>query len=292
MVIANQPKQPRPSRGREWVTSESGQLRVGDPLAEWGHVTPQFPQGITNSALASADFLVQRQTAIFWFTMNLQPCDLTKGGPYFGFSSGGIGSSSINSGAINVVGFDQGVFAPPAVESSAPLQEEFSGVLSDLAIRAIAEDLPGKWMWIGWPPSQQTQGSTKATLQTALEGLRRQIEALQPAQGGIGNNGPKEAFPLTSDEQTQAVAAIVRLEKLVPDSTEADQNSIEKQTTTIANYARKLGLWLAEGLAKGIAKQAGEDIWATYLQHLPLWHGAMAVLAVIKTFLAELRNPF
>ena len=67
--------------GRRWPTQgvivaplTVGQA-VGKPLQELAHVTPTFPTGIKDSDLQEADKGVQRETALWWFLLNLEPYD-------------------------------------------------------------------------------------------------------------------------------------------------------------------------------------------------------------------------
>ncbi len=269
---------PRPSRGRDWIVGSVGLLRAGDSLAEWGYITPQFPHGIANSALARANILVQRETAIIWFNMNLQPYDLSEGGPYLAFDSSGP----------NLAGLDQGRFAPSQIDALAPLLAEFTGTLSDQVIRAIALEFSGQWMRVDESRHPDTPAEDKASLLARLESLRQQVEAMSPAQGGVGNNGPSENFPFTSNEQTEVVSTITDIERLVPDATAADRAAIERQTATVLGYARTLGVWITEGLVKGAAKQAGGELWSVFHQHIDLWYAATEAVKFLMRFIDSL----
>ena len=66
-----QPIAPRHSQGRGWVLAHVALLSAGDPLADWGHFTPRYPTGIGNKALERAPQEIQRETALFWFHLNL-----------------------------------------------------------------------------------------------------------------------------------------------------------------------------------------------------------------------------
>jgi hypothetical protein len=145
---------------------------VGKPLAEWAYVTPRFPRGIKNTDLQYVDLAIQRETALWWFYLNLEPYDLTKGGPYFGFSgaigSAPIGALAIGGGQQNIGGFDQAPFASSPVAALDALSEEFGGIIVADILEELGQALGSRWMWIR-PP---TEISFESTTDEVLSSLR------------------------------------------------------------------------------------------------------------------------
>ncbi len=201
-------------------------MSVGKPLAEPAHITPRFPRGITNSDLQHAEAAIQRETALYWFHLNLEPYDLSKGGPYFGFS-GAIGGAPIGAlpigGGPNIAGFDRGSFAPSPVEARVILQEEFAGVLRDEVTEELGNALAGKWMWKNLPvqPSSIVPATAAEALTAlvpvldALAGALQGVELPASEHGGIGHNRPPGEVAFTEEDRRAVLEKIEETKQAV-----------------------------------------------------------------------------
>jgi hypothetical protein len=116
-------------------------LAMGIPHHEPAYKTPRYPQGIAASSLRGADADVQRETARFWFFLNLKPYDLSTGGPYFGFAEAAASQPS----DVQIGGFGQGIWAPAPVDAVQALNEEFAGTLPEDLIQNLGDVLGSNW---------------------------------------------------------------------------------------------------------------------------------------------------
>jgi hypothetical protein len=187
-------------------------------MEEPAHITPTFPRGIKDSDLQNADRGVQRETALWWFVLNLEPYDLSKGGPYFGFS-GAIGGAPLGThpigGGPNIAGFGQGTFAPSPLASLVILREEFAGVLPHDVIEEVGRILAGDWMWkspVVQPPARPPMTASEAlvALVPILDALAVELKGVEipEVHGGIGHNRPPNESPLTEEDRKEILAKI------------------------------------------------------------------------------------
>jgi hypothetical protein len=221
----DKPERRRPSQGTTVVNATFGTAYFGDSFSEVAYITPRYPSGIRSSDLKQVDQIYQRATALWWFYLNLERYDLSKGGPYFGFAEARgispIGAAPIGTEVIGgrqvIAGFDQGTFAPGRLQAATVLQEEFANALSPEIMEQLDQILPGYWMWK--KPTSRPAGSPAnlaevlAALASVLEALSDAMNALvlPPAYGGIGHNNPPDAIPLTEQERDEIVADIVKV---------------------------------------------------------------------------------
>ena len=219
----------RPSRGTVWRKLKAGDS-FGRPLAEWAHVTPRFPNGISNSTLRTASTAVQQETALVWFLANLKPYDLSGNGPY---------------GALN---YAPGPYAPSPARAFHALDGEFKGVLPEQLILSIGSTLGNNWMWIDEPPFERPQpenkGQFEVALLKALAQLSANIERLYTPHGGIGHNHPPNDVPLSPDEQAEALQTIEEVKAAIK-----DPPKMKKAWSALQPALLKIGAWSVAQIA-------------------------------------------
>ncbi len=295
-------------RGKVWRELTAG-MAVGQPLGAWVYELPGSEHGISRDELAVASSTVQHSTATFWFLSNYTPYELK--GAYFGFQSrdvpsiGALNAGPVNSAPLNaapfsdgsnfsdqsgfdqspwldatVAGFGQAPFAPSSFHSEEVLASEFGEVLTEALKRQIAAELPGRWM-------ARSNGLTTDSLFTKLSApdlqleilkrldeLETQLRQLRPAHGEIGHNVPPEEFPLTAQEQEQAIAEIAEARTTVSWKLPLERNDLEQAIHTFRSIAKRLLLWVVDKIdvmateaSKSVGKRAGEIIFVITVAH-------------------------
>ena len=237
----------RPSKTYFWRQMRAGD-GVGRPLAEWAYATPRYPDGLAVSELREVSESIQRETALVWFTSNLESFQLGSG-PWFGFAETGLPLSAPGGGPIGSVpigGFGQGPFAPSPLPAHAVLRQQFEGDLPEALIQALGTALGDDWMWI--EPGATAQPSeddapSKADLQADLDAVEEIIRSLVPQHGEIGHNGPEGTGPLTASEQAVALDAICRIRAgIAADPTQADE--VKAGTLQLSGTWNRLGIYV------------------------------------------------
>lgn len=273
-------QQPGPA-GKYWRHLAVG-TPVGVPLAEWAYVTPRFPDGISQSALQDASPEVQRETAIVWFSLNLEPYALG-GGPYFGFARANaegqssqtanalVGGPLLNAVPVNaapygsqpyaaapyagaqprIAGFNQAVWAPARLDAAAVLSGEFGAILPESVIVEVAHDLPGQWMWRQRPPLRPVdpaeltadRAELGANILARLDALEEALRDLRPAPGEIGHNRPPEGFGLPPEDDREVQAVISRARTALASEGETSGAELQAAADDFKPVAVKFGEW-------------------------------------------------
>jgi len=243
---------------------------VGKPLNEPAHITPRFPLGIKDSDLRQADGATQRETAMWWFLLNLEPYDRSKAAARYGEARYGD------------------PYRRPAVQASSILRQEFAGVMPDEIFEELGRVLAGAWMWKSPPvqpllaPSTATEAFT--TVVPVLESLSIAVQDLArpSAHGGIGHNRPPDECALTEEDREEVLEKIEEAKK-VAKSTEADAPS--RLTTLWKQIKEKLGgigQWTLDRVndfTSEAFKEAGKTV-GKWLPHYLLAH--VAIYSLVK----------
>lgn len=268
---------------------------AGKPLNEPAHITPRFPRGIKDSDLRNLDAALQRETALWWFFLNLEPYDLTTTGIGPGLWSSGYGSAGYGVGPYdggaseNAENGGQTGYAPPIVSALQVLRQEFDGVIAPAVLAELGRILSLRWAWKR-PPSHPLVAppSTTAEAMTAvvpvLESLTNALEGLgRPAvHGGIGHNQPPDESALT-EEDRQAVLGEIEEAKQVAQSTEADAPSrLLKLWGQIKQKLGGFGQWGLDRInefSSEASKEAGKSV-GKWLPHYVAAH--VAIYSLLK----------
>lgn len=204
---------------------------VEKPLVEKKYITPKFPEGIRQSDLTKANFLDQRQTALCWFLLNLEPYDSQTATAKYGNAHFGD------------------PYKRPSLNASDILDEEFSGTLAPDALNAVVAALPGPWMWKISRPNQALDNTViddmSKRLIPMLDALADQITQLKRTNlhGRIGHNNPEEISPL-SEEDKDKLLEHIETAKEAAQSTDKDSSSkLESSLKWISNELTKIGDW-------------------------------------------------
>lgn len=250
--------QKRPSKGVFWRNFTAGD-RVGRPLAEWAYRIPSIPLGITTTDLREAEREVQRETALFWFLLNLKPFDL-RGGRWFMFDAPGRG-------------FGQAPFAPSPLKAIDVLSGQFGDLLSMDLLQEVSEELAGEWMWeetvraLVPRDAALDQAEARREILAHLDMLTAAIEKLAPDYGGTGHNQPPADEPLTADERRLTLEMVDRAKAGVAAGDRAGLNMAQSAWSSLTPVAEKLGNWLLQRVndfgtefAKGAGKSLGEKL--------------------------------
>ncbi|SIQ31988.1 hypothetical protein [Acidiphilium rubrum] len=242
---------------------------VGKPLGEPAHITPRFPRGIKDSDLRQAGGAIQRETAIWWFILNLEPYDHSRAAARFGESRFGD------------------PFNRAAVQAERILHQEFGSVLPDAMIEELGVILAGDWMWKS-PPMQLPLAppSTAAEAITAivpvLESLAAAVHDLAPpaAHGRIGHNGPPDECAITEQDREEV------LEK-IKEAKEAAQSNEAEAASKLATLWRQikekldgLGQWTLDRIndfTSEASKEAGKTV-GKWLPHYLALHATTYML--------------
>lgn len=204
---------------------------VEKPLVEKKYITPKFPEGIRQSDLTKANFLDQRQTALCWFLLNLEPYDSQTATAKYGNAHFGD------------------PYKRPSLNASDILDEEFSGTLAPDALNAVVAALPGPWMWKISRPNQALDNTViddmSKRLIPMLDALADQITQLKRTNlhGRIGHNNPEEISPL-SEEDKDKLLEHIETAKEAAQSTDKDSSSkLESSLKWISKKLAKIGGW-------------------------------------------------
>lgn len=252
----------RRSRGVVWRHLAAGD-RFGRPLAEWAHVTPDFPDGITDTDLRAADPEIQRKTALCWFILNFERYDRTKGGPWFRFAetAGAYGEGPYGMGPYGG-GFGTRPFAPVSVDALSALDQEFRGIISHDGIKALGDHLGSDWM-----PRAQALGLrdddeafSRADLQTALSGALDELSiALGPilaqgAYGGIGHNHPPDSVPISDQERQDLLGTVAQVKAEAQSPSSFDAKLASDKWARIRAILERIGLWSIDQAGKFLSR--------------------------------------
>jgi hypothetical protein len=264
--------------GKYWRRLNAGDP-VGRPLAEWAYVTPRFPQGISQSAMREATNDTQRETALAWFWVNLEPYSVS-GRPYFSLDDPTNEPSSVlNTSALNTMplntspvgsgGLDRGVWAPAPLISEAILDGEFGTVIQQPLLSEIARALPGQWMWrqpnnlIPFNPTELPDDwpTLGLAILSKLELLEAALAELHPAHGEIGHNAPPESSPLTVEDGRRLRAAAEQVRTALA-FTQPPADAFQVPASELRHIGLKLGKWaldLVSAFTTEAAKSAGAE---------------------------------
>lgn len=228
---------------------------------EIAYITPRFPAGIKGSGLAAQTLAVQTDTMVVWFKANFDPSPE----PHFGFAEAAVrGKESISSatGFSDGTGFSEAGTFYSGGTAQQQFNAEFSRMIAQEQITAVAKLFPGDWVWKPEPPDPSAISTFEIRdgILATLGDFEGNLRSLRPEHGGLRHNQGPEG-PLDADEITTAlrVAADVRL--LLPSDAHAAQLSV--MWLGIAGTIKKLGSWCVarmDEFGKAFAPAAGKSL--------------------------------
>ena len=185
-----------------WRGTAIGDFRVGEPIADWAYITPDYPNGITRAELQQIQPIERAEVAARWFEFNYRP---------------------INIKSINEMNLDgilkerppsvprDGIFLDP-LEPFRDLHEEFRGIIPDELILNLTVSLGQiSDVWVPIQPIRMpnTVEETVAGLRIELERLQDRVRHLESLRGGIGHNqGPAIIDPAITNGAEEVASEI------------------------------------------------------------------------------------
>lgn len=229
-----------------------GRHRYGQAFAEWAYIGPQYSEGIERSRLQELNSADQQVVAGTWFMANFEP--LSDGGPWFGFAS------LTGKRSRNIVGFNQGRWAPPCWPAPHLLEEEFAEVIPSLVLNELGRQFEARSaFWYLKTVDDLPALSDADTIVAALNRVASAIEQIETKQPGLGHNqGP-----------TLPVESAAEIQEAVQQARAGLQNktlNVPAVDSARARLSDALG-FVGKEFLKGVVSEAGKQ---AFLHNGPL----------------------
>jgi hypothetical protein len=126
------PVDAQPTRRGMIYRDFAGDDLVQKGLGDWAYLTPEFPQGIRRSELASVVPDIQQRTVLYWFLANFETYR-SSDRKAFGFAGAGAP-------------FGQAPFATPPISAQETIDREFGEFIRGETREILLKKLDGHWM--------------------------------------------------------------------------------------------------------------------------------------------------
>ena len=223
----------------------------GGAYAEWAYVTPRYPDGLLESDFQREPAELQVETAEIWFLANYQPAF-----PQF--------SKATNSRPMN--SNPRGGYISSEIRVPADILRVEFGSATDIALNVLAGRLSlisAFWepktdrptlLPLGGSSSSIDLASLREEMLDRFDRLERVLGIIGSGHGGLGHNqGP----PLLAERDLVEAHALNQEGRSLVTAT---ANDITRTESTVAGF-KNLSKKLAEGIAQGIGRKLGGDLY-------------------------------